>query len=144
MILSVSGNIISNDSVTFSEIDFGKNKSSEKYPYEIISNMEFFLEKFEAIYTACIDELIRDDDIVRQNTSESLIEINYPSLDQFLHLSEAERMKLIETYFVFDILRIYLNEENYKPETKWIVETLSSFTCSDTQVFIKGDVSVLA
>lgn len=140
MKLTISGKDADIGSITFSEKGFGKLTQHEEVPYSIILSIDEFSNQFCSIYDDCIAELIQDDNIIGSFHPPYDGATRYPSFEEFLSIPELHRMQMVDTYFVIDILRLYVSEDIFNIETKWRVRSLSSLSLYDGIISIGGGV----
>lgn len=138
MQLTISGMDTNLESITFSEIAFGRRPNEIGEPYTFTVEIKDFIQRFRPIYNDCILELIRDDRITAEFHPPYLGAKGYPSLEEFLCLPEDSRMEMIESYFKFDILRLYIKEDAVGLPVQWLINSLTSFSICGSTVLISG------
>lgn len=126
MQLTISGRESEIGVITFSEIDFGKQSDDRAEIFTLTVAGDDFKKRFGSIYAECVTELIRDDDITGEFHPPYTGAVRYPSFDEFLSMDERQRMEMIDTYFVFDILRLYIREDASDATAQWNIKSLDS------------------
>ncbi|QBE65068.1 hypothetical protein [Pseudoduganella lutea] len=138
MKIYVSGSEAESGLITFSETDFGRKKQQGGERFTVTASVEDFTCRFEPLYARCIAELIRDDEITGEFHPPFSGAARYPELDEFLGMAQHQRMEMIDTYFVFDILRLYIGEDLSDADVKWSVSSLDSLSLEDGILSLSG------
>jgi hypothetical protein len=138
MQLTISGKNADIGSITFSEIGFGKQPNDGETLYVLTVVAEDFINRFSSIYAKCVAELIRDDNITGEFHPPHKGAIHYPLLEEFLTLPEPLRMEMIDTYFVFDILRLYVGEDVSGIPIQWSIKSLDSLVLYGEKLSLSG------
>lgn len=138
MQLTISGRESEIGVITFSEIDFGKKLNDREERFTLTVSGDDFINPFGPIYAECVTELIRDDEITGQFHPPYGGAVRYPAFDEFLSMDEHQRMEMIDTYFVFDILRLYFREDAYAATAQWNIKSLDSLQLSGGILSIGG------
>lgn len=137
----ISGSEVEIGAVTFSEIDFGRHLDGQEEEFTLIVSSHDFTNRFRPIYAECVTELIRDDEITGEFHAPYIGAALYPSFDEFLNMAEPQRMEMINTYFVFDILRQYISEDASDVSVQWNIGSLDSLQLKDGILTIGGRVT---
>jgi len=146
MKIIIENEVVNDKLITFSEIGFGEHLKKKKGVFKIFkltTNIEYFINRFNSIYNSSISDLIADDEITGEFYPPFIGAEDYPSLNEFLHLPEKYRMEMIETYFTFDILRLYFSEDNFNSQILWMIDSLDSFQLCGTKIIMKGQALLL-
>jgi hypothetical protein len=138
MLLTVSEVECDVKSITFSEKNYGRSSDEQGEVFKLTCPVDYFFERFRPTYDECIAELIRDDSLTRKFHPPYSGARRYPTLNEFVGLPEESRMEMIDTYFVFDILRIFFEEESYDVGTQWNVVRLDSLEGRGGTITLKG------
>jgi hypothetical protein len=138
MQLTISGNEVDIGVVTFSEINFGRQLDGREEEFTLTVSGHDFTNWFGPIYAECVTELIRDDDITGEFHPPYTGATRYPSFDEFLSMAEPQRMEMIDTYFVFDILRHYIREDASDVSVQWNIGSLDSLQLKDGILTVGG------
>ncbi|MFZ4929418.1 hypothetical protein [Chryseobacterium sp. Mn2064] len=130
---------ISYDEYYFEKYIEGKEISQ----FEIRIPIKDFNEKMKPKYEELRDELIEDDEKVGENFALELFETltEYPSYDEILidtKVNMAEKMGFMNTFFISQIFKEYLNEKN--PIYYWIIRGVFYFNQIGDYIIIKGNV----
>lgn len=126
MQLTISGSESEIGVITFSEIGFGRQLNDREEKFTLIVLADDFTNRFEPIYAECVAELIRDDEITGEFHPPYTGAVRYPELEEFMSMDEHQRMEMIDTYFVFDILRLYIREDASDAIAQWSIKSLDS------------------
>ena len=124
--------------ITFSELGFGKQLNDREGKFTLTVSGDDFTNRFGPIYAECVMELIRDDDITGEFHPPYTGAVRYPAFDEFLSMGEYQRMEMIDTYFVFDILRLYIREDASDAAVQWNIKSLDSLQLKDGILSIGG------
>ena len=137
----IAGSSTDVDSITFSEKGFGKNlgNGNSWVSYYLKVEIDDFIQRLKKVYADCIEELIRDDKITGQFHPPYTGATAYPSLEEFIELSDTKRKEMIDTYFTFDILRAYVPEYTGTQPVRWLINSLDSVSRQGEMVVIKGE-----
>ena len=138
MKLTISGNEVEIGVITFSEINFGRQFNDRGEKFTLTVSSDHFINWFKPVYAECFAELIRDDEITGKFHPPYVGAVSYPSLDEFLSMDEHQRMEMIDTYFVFDILCHYIPEDASDATVQWIIGSFDSLNCSGESLTIVG------
>lgn len=138
MNIYISGNKSHLEAMTFSEKGYGKPGGHETSSFVLEVEAADFLRRFTPIYDGCIAELRRDDEITGVFHPPFQGAKDYPTLDEILQESPENRMELIGTYLVFDILRLYLAEDATGEGAKWLVWRCDSVDRHDDVIIVRG------
>ncbi len=126
--------------ITFSEKGFGKFADKNAVEYQLTDNAKNFSQRFINIYNDCILELIRDDDVIGKFHPPYTGAREYPTLEELFLMNEPQRMELIDTYFIFDILQLYVKEDAIGSRVQWIITSIDSLLMQDHKISISGRV----
>lgn len=126
-------------SVTFSELAVKRLDSRRKAPFVITADASRFLERFTPIYAACVAELVDDDRVTGKFHPPFEQAVAYPSVAEFFALPAKQRMEMIDTHFVFDILRLFMDEESSATDLRWEVSDLHAVDLCGTDVVVSGE-----
>jgi hypothetical protein len=128
------------NAVSFFEKGFGSRFGGVKLPYAIVVDGAGFIRSFRPIYDECIRGLIRDDEITGDFHPPYSGAIGYPSIEEFLQLPTPCRMEIIDAYFVFDILRLYVHEPPLSPDVQWLICSMDVVELRGAVLVIEGEV----
>lgn len=126
------------DSITFSEWRYGKCAGKGSVAYVLKVDADDFLLRFGKIYVDCIAELVRDDELTGEFHRPYAGATSYLPLEALLQLPDALRMEMIDTYFVFDILRMYVHEDVSSPAMRWVIDSVDSVSRQGATILIGG------
>lgn len=138
MQLTISGRESEVDVITFSELGFGKKSNDRQEKFILTVSGDDFTSRFGPIYRECVTELIRDDAVTGQFHPPYPGALRYPKFDEFLGLDEYERMEMINTYFVFDILRLYVREDASDATVQWNIYSLDALSLRCGCIYLSG------
>lgn len=131
MRIAVSGTEVESGTVTFSESGFGRRLKGQEESFTLVIPGYDFTDRFKPIYTQCVDALIFDDEITEEFHPPFTGATRYPEFDEFLSMAERQRMEMVNTYFVFDILRLYLHEDASDSAVQWYIQSIDSLRLED-------------
>lgn len=129
------------DAVTFSEVGFGQFGNGAVEDYVLIADFDDFLGRFAPVFDECIQELRRDDALTGGFEPPYPGASSYPTLEELWELSPSDRMEMIGTYFAFDILRMYLREDDGGTEASWTVKSLEAVDRRGSGIVVRGRVA---
>lgn len=136
--LIVDGSDIGLEAITFFEKGFGRCINEGSASYALTVDAEVFARRMGSLYADCIAELVSDDELTGQFHPPYSGATSYPSLDELFEIAEAQRKEMVDAYFVFDILRAYVQEEAAGPSVKWMIKSLDSLSRQGGAIFIEG------
>lgn len=138
--LTIAGAPVPLAGLTFGEWHFDRRARNAVvfHPYRLEVDAAEFMIRFRPIYDATTRELERDDAIVGEFQPPFPGAVGYPSLTQLFELPNASRMEMIDTYFRFDILRMYLSEQGLERRSGWDVRSVDTVMWSEELVTIEG------
>lgn len=138
MQLTISGIESKIGSTTFSELGFGKKLNGREEKFTLTASGDDFTARFGPIYAEGVTELIRDDEITGEFHPPYTDAVRYPAFDEFLNMVERQRMEMIDTYFVFDILRLYIREDASDATAQWNIKSIDSLQLKGGNLSIGG------
>lgn len=140
--LTIDGASASTNDVTFSEWGGLKLTGAPVASFVLTVPYPPFRQQFTPIYEAAIADLKSDDEITGVFGPPYAGATEYPSLDELLALLPEQRMEMIETFFVFDLLKLLFEEE--KGEARWIVRRFDDIQRDGDLVHISGRVEMIS
>ncbi len=140
--LTIDGMSASTHDVTFSEWGGLKLSGAPVAPFVLAVPYQLFRGRFTPTYEAAIADLKSDDEMTGVFDPPYTGAKGYPSLDELFALPPAQRMEMVEAFFVFDLLKLFFEEE--KPRARWIVRRFDDIQRDGDLVDMSGRVEKLA
>lgn len=132
----VDGQPIEPKAVTFSERGHGRMPGELKCQLEM--DAAEFLRRLRPVYDECIAELQHDDAITGHFHPPYPGATAYPTLDELMLLPPEAHMPFVDTYLVFDILRLWLPEES--AASAWLLSRCDAVEQREGKVVVHGRV----
>ena len=138
MFFTIAGAELSGEKIIFLETSLGNDVVGQTVTYEISAPAQDFCQRFAPIYESCVNELARDDEITGKSDPPYVGAVVYPSFEDFLNLPDSQRMEMVDTFFVSDILRLYVYEGAASAGLQWLVISLNLLFKQNENVVIRG------
>jgi hypothetical protein len=138
MRLTIASRDVGLGEVCFSEEGLQKRPRRSTEPYELVVDLEDFILQFSPAFLDCVEELKKDDQLVGSFQPPFEGADSYPSLEELLALPGPLRMEMVDTFFVVDVLRIYLGEYSGGLKPHWLIVSLESLEAKAGKVVISG------
>lgn len=124
-------------SLSFSELGLGRYPRKAEARFELKVDGYDFCTRFGPTYSLAIRELTEDDRIVGKFQPPFDGASRYPTFEEWLDIPEPSRLEMIDTFFTYDILRLYLAEDN--PRAEWVVNSLDTMRRETGSLLLGGD-----
>lgn len=135
MILMIDGREASTSEASFTQWKFGRLQG-DTAPFVLRVPYAGIAVDFGAAYDSAIAELKRDDECTGAFCPPYDGATSYPTLDELFALSSEQRMRMVNTYFKFDLLGLCLEEE--APRARWLVHGIDQVDRIDDDLVISG------
>jgi hypothetical protein len=141
--LTVDGTDLPLDALTYDERKFGERsrRGAATEPYALCVDRADFATRFGPVYEQCVRELEQDDAVVGEFQPPFDGATRYPEFQEFFELAAGARMEMVRTWLRFDILGLYLAEND--PTAPWLVQSVDAVSVGVDVVLIEGRASRL-
>ena len=143
MSLKIADSIVNGKAVTFSELSYGKREHASYVPFQIHADNSEWENDFKVIYDDLLEELKSDDRKVGEFNPPYTGATRYPSYKELMNLPRLSRMEFINTFLVFDILKLFLFEDDREKTADWIISEVTDVVLKEHSLIISGYVSRL-